>query len=55
MSQGCYEKYPSIYNAPKMMFPQNLLPNDICKDVVQYETNYREFEEFYQELIDSTA
>ena len=30
----------------------NSLPNDICKGVVQCETNYREFEEFYTELIE---
>ena len=30
----------------------NSLPNDIYKGVVQCETNYREFEEFYTELIE---
>ena len=29
------------------------LPNDICKGVVQCETNYREFEEFYTQLIEA--
>ena len=31
----------------------NSLPNDICKGVVQCETNYREFEEFYTQLIEA--
>ena len=31
----------------------NSLPNDICKGVVQCEKNYREFEEFYTQLIEA--
>ena len=31
----------------------NSLPNDICKGVVRCETNYREFEEFYTQLIEA--
>ena len=31
----------------------NSLPNDIYKGVVQCETNYREFEEFYTQLIEA--
>ena len=41
-----------IYIAPKMMFPTNLLQREIHKDIMQYETNYREYEEFYQELME---
>ena len=48
----CCEKYPAIYIAPKMMFPTNLLPRENHKDIMQYETNYREYEEFYQELME---
>ena len=54
MSSICYQKYPGLYNAPKIIFPHNLLPKDICKNVMQYETNFEEFENFYNELVQDT-